>query len=140
MLVLARLLTLLAVLFVAAQPVMACCLTGQAAPHIEISQDTGSPCHGDSVGMATASDGVTHSMPGAADCPGCADCDNPVMQAQAFDNAAVLSPTSSEIPVALCVVHFPGFAHLPVILKTRPPEAPPFVHLTPLELKQRLLI
>lgn len=140
MLVLARLLTLLAVLLVAAQPVMACCLTGQAAPHIEMSQDTEPPCHGDGMGMETASDGITHSMPGTADCPGCADCDSPVMKAQAIDNTAVLSPSASEIPVALRAVHFPGFAHPPVILQTGPPGAPPFVPVTPLELKQRLLI
>jgi hypothetical protein len=140
MLVLARLLTVLAVLLVTAQPVMACCLAGQTAPIIKMSPDTEQPCHGDGMRMQTASDGVTHSMPGDADCPGCTDCDSPVMQAQALDNAAVLSPSASEIPVALHAVHFPGFAHTPVILKTGPPEAPPFVHVTPLELKQRLLI
>ena len=137
MLFLARLLTLLAVLLVAAQPVMACCLTGQTAPPVEISHDTELPCHGDGMGMETASDGGTRSMPGTADC---ADCDSPVMQAQAFDNAAVLSPSASEIPVALRAVHFPGVAHPPVILQTGPPGAPPFVPVTPLEPKQRLLI
>lgn len=140
MLVIARLLTLLAVLMVAAQPVMACCHAGQTVPHIEISPDTLSSCHGSGLTSETTSDDGTHTIPDTPDCPGCADCSSPVMQTQVFDSSVVLSFSAPEIPVALLSVHFPGYAHPPVILKTGPPDTRPAEYATLVELKQRLLI
>lgn len=140
MLCIARLLTFLAVMLVMAQPVMACCLPGNGATHIDMLANAEPPCHGDGMGMETASDAPTLPMPGAGDCPGCLDCDSPVLQAQVFDNTPVQAPSVSEIPVVLRAVHVRAFAPATVILTTGPPGAPPQVPVTPLELKQRLLI
>ncbi len=74
------------------------------------------------------------------DCPGCLDCDSPVMQAEASGDQAPMRSTSAEPPPAVLEARFPGYSQAPIILKTGPPDDPPFVHETPITLKQRQLI
>lgn len=138
MLGLNRLLALLTVAFIVAQPVMGCCLVGHPAPALEVVQDANPFCHGNGMPMApVASDDPDQ---GNDDCPGCDDCDSPVMQAQASDDSAVLSAVALEIPLAAFDAKFRGFGHEPTILKTGPPDDPTLPLTTPITLKQRLLI
>jgi len=138
MLGLHRLLALLTVALIAAQPVMACCLVGHPAPALEVVQDANPLCHGNGMPMApVASDDPDQ---GNDDCPSCDDCDRPVMLAQASDDSAVLSAVPPEFPLAALDAKFSGFGHEPTILKTGPPDDPPLPLATPITLKQRLLI
>ncbi len=138
----ARLLALVAMALLAAQPVMACCLAGHAGTTAVAAAPASPPCHDAGMDMgaeANADAGATHGR-GPAHCPGCLDCDSPVMQAQASDGGAILAGTRPDVPLALRAADFPGFATRPVVLKTGPPDAAPRRHETPLTLKQRLLI
>lgn len=140
MLVVSRLLTVLAVVLLTAQPVMACCLAGHSEPQIEMTEDGAPPCHMDGAEMKPGSEGVSGSMKSSADCPGCLDCDNPAMQAQTASDPAALPHSTYEMPVAILAAQFPGFEHPSINSKTGPPHPPPSIPLTPLILKQRLLI
>lgn len=135
---LTRFFAILAVALVAAQPVMACCLAGHGAVAQKVAQVSDPPCHDSGMQMAPA------DKAGAAqdtdDCPGCYDCDSPLMQAQEAEDSTLLSSSSAEIPYAMLAVQFPRFAHQPVIFKTGPPGAPQLPLSTPITLKQRLLI
>jgi len=135
---LTRLLAILAVALVAAQPVMACCLVGHGAVAQDVAQVSDPPCHDTGMQMAPADD--TDATRDTDDCPGCYDCDSPLMQAQATDDSTLLSSSSVEISYAVLAAQFPGFAHRPVVFKTGPPGAPQLPLSTPITLKERLLI
>lgn len=136
--ILSRLLAILAVALVAAQPVMACCLVGHDAVAQDAALVSDPPCHDSGMQMSPADHADAAKDTG--DCPGCNDCDSPLMQAQAADDSTLLSSSSAEISDAVLAAQFPGFAHRPVIFKTGPPGAPKLPLSTPITLKQRLLI
>lgn len=140
MLKLTRLLILIAVALVATQPIMACCLAGHAEPAASHTSVDVPPCHGEAP-LSAHGDGKTGQQPPAPmDCPSCLDCDSAVMQAQSFENGALLKQLSPEIPLAVIASRFEGFGHTETIFKTGPPGDPPLPLSTPIILKQRLLI
>ncbi len=140
MLKLTRLLILIAVAAIVAQPVMACCLTGHGEPQITQASADMPLCHGEQTAPEHSEQNSDHERPSPADCPGCIDCDAGVMQAQSFDDGTLLVQTSTEFPVAILTARFEGFGHKSTVLKTGPPGDPPRIHTTPITLKQRLLI
>ncbi len=137
---LTRLLILMAVALMAARPVMACCLVGHGQPAVAEIQAQLPPCHDTAPTLPGADEAMVSDLTDRPDCPGCADCDSAVMQAQSASNDAVLTPGPSETPLAVLSVAFPGFDHPPVVFKTGPPADPAPVRLTPITLRQRLLI
>lgn len=144
MLKLTRLMILVAVAFMVARPVMACCITGHnEAPSSVHSAETPS-CHDAADSSEHTSSDTSGEMPGdmqgPMECPGCFDCDSAIMQAQTFDEGAVLTESLSEIPVALLTARFEGFHHNSTVLTTGPPGHAPPTNSTPITLKQRLLI
>jgi len=138
MLVWNRLVALLVVAIMAAQPAMACCLTGHPASVAEAAQKDTPPCHAPGMQMAAA--GTPDTPDTSTDCPGCDGCDSAVMQAQASGDNLILSGAASEIPLAVLSAQFPGFSYRPVIFRTGPPGEPARPLTTPISLKQRLLI
>ena len=78
--ILSRLLAILAVALVAAQPVMACCLVGHDAVAQDAALVSDPPCHDSGMQMSPADHADAAKDTG--DCPGCNDCDSPLMQAQ----------------------------------------------------------
>lgn len=135
-----RLLTLMAIAFVAAQPVMACCITGHAAPAVEMAGMDDLPCHNDDADGTIRADNDHRSMPDADDCPGCPDCNLPVMQGQVSGDTSVLPQPAPEVAIAVVAAQYPGHVPPPLILTTGPPAGQPLAPVTPLTLKQRLLI
>jgi len=133
-----RLFAFLAVALLAAQPVMACCLVGQAAAAQETSQVASPPCHDSGMQMAPAQNANTEQD--SDECPGCYDCNSALMQAQASDDSTALSASSAEVSYVVLAAEYPGFGHDPVIFKTGPPGEPSLPLSTPITLKQRLLI
>jgi len=131
---LTRLFAILTVALMAAQPVMACCLVGHDAA-VQVSEP---PCHDTGMDMAPTDDG--EAAQGTDDCPGCFDCDGPLIKAQGLGDGAVLAASSTDIPFAVLAARFSGFAHPQVIFKTGPPGEPQLPLSTPISLKQRLLI
>ena len=140
MLKLTRLLFLIAVALVATQPIMACCLAGHAEPAASDTSVEAPPCHGEAPLSALGDNETDQQPPSPMDCPGCLDCDSAVMQAQSFENGALLTQLSPEIPLAVIASRFEGFGHTETIFKTGPPGDPPLPLSTPITLKQRLLI
>ncbi|WP_370337593.1 hypothetical protein [Parvularcula marina] len=135
-----RLLILISVAFLAARPVMACCLTGDAEPVVAEFQTETPPCHGETPASQHANADTANSDRDPSDCPGCFDCDAAIMQAHTVDDGALLTQITSEIPLVTLASRFAGFEHKPVVFKTGPPGDPPPLHHTPITLKQRLLI
>ncbi len=140
MLKLTRLMILVAVAFMAARPVMACCVTGHNEAPSSVHSTEAPSCHDAADSLEHASSDTTGQMQGPVDCPGCFDCDSAIMQAQTFDEGAVLTASASEIPVALLTARFEGFQHTSTVLATGPPGHAPPTRPTPITLKQRLLI
>lgn len=140
MLQLIRLLVLISVAFLAAGPVMACCLTGHGEPAVADIQTEEPPCHGEpsTPHQQTVEKQHTPFLP--ADCPGGFDCDSAMMQAHTANSDILLAQPSSEIPLATLEARFVGFEQKAVVLKTGPPGDPPPLFHTPISLKQRLLI
>ena len=131
MLKLTRLMLLLAVAFMAARPVMACCITGHTGAQSTV-QSIDAP--------SDASGEMPDQMQDPMECPGCFDCDSAILQAQTLDEGVVLATSPSEIPIAVLTARFEGFEHSSVALSAGPPGNPPPFRLTPISLKQRLLI
>lgn len=75
-----------------------------------------------------------------SDCPGCYDCENPVMQSQSGEGGVVLPAMGAEFALAPIDANFPGFAHRSIVQKTGPPSVSLPRLATPITLKQRLLI
>lgn len=140
MLKLTRLLILIAVALVATQPIMACCLAGHAEPAASHTSVEAPPCHGEAPLSAHGDSETDQQKPAPMDCPGCLDCDSAVMQAQSFENGALLTQLSAEIPLAVIASQFEGFGHTETVFKTGPPGDPTLPLSTPITLKQRLLI
>ncbi|MEL7322552.1 MAG: hypothetical protein AAFN03_11215 [Pseudomonadota bacterium] len=140
MLKLTRLLILIAVVLVATQPVMACCLTGHAEPAASHTSVEAPPCHGEASPASHGDTKTDQPSPSPMDCPGCLDCDSAVMQAQSFENGVTLTQLSSETPMAVIASRFEGFGHTETVFKTGPPGDAPAPLSTPITLKQRLLI
>lgn len=144
MLKLTRLMLLLAVAFMAARPVMACCITGHTGAQSSVQSIDAPSCHdaGDSKEHASsdASGEMPDQMQDPMECPGCFDCDSAILQAQTLDEGVVLATSPSEIPIAVLTARFEGFEHSSVALSAGPPGNPPPFRLTPISLKQRLLI
>lgn len=131
---------ILIVAIFAAQPVMACCLTGHA--DVSVAEITAEPpCHGDAEnGSVQARDGM-HNASDPFDCPGCRDCDTAIMEAQVQHDWTVLtSVPSDDVPVIALEKRFPGFEPRLMVLSTGPPRDISFPLLSPVSLKQRLLI
>jgi len=137
---LTRLLVLVSIVFLAARPVMACCLAGhgELAP-LQVQAET-PPCHEVSKTEALERVGTDRQRPPLIDCPGCFDCDTATLQAQSGDDGALTARTSPQGPVAIPSSGFVAFEHAPYTFKTGPPEDPLLRPLTPITLKQRLLI
>ena len=140
MLNLSRLLILIAVAIVAARPVMACCLTGHGEPVLAEAATETPPCHGDTSSTHETNAADEDVDRATADCPGCFDCDAAMMQAHTVDDGALLTQLPTEIPLAVLASRFEGFEHKATVFKTGPPGDPPLTTLTPITLKQRLLI
>jgi len=140
MLKLTRLLILIAVALVATLPIMACCLAGHAEPAASHTSVETPPCHGEAPLSAHGDSETGQQPPAPTDCPGCLDGDSAVMHAQSFENGALLTQVSPEIPLAVIASRFEGFGHAETIFKTGPPGDPPLPRATPITLKQRLLI
>jgi len=138
--VVSRLLTLMTIAFMVAQPVMACCVTGHAAPVVEMAEMDAPPCHNDDADGAIRADSDHRSMPDADACPGCPDCNLPAMQGQVSGDMSVLPQPAPEGALAVTAAQYPGHLPPPLILTTGPPAGPPKTPVTPLTLKQRLLI
>ena len=136
---LTRLMILLAVATLVAQPVMACCLTGHVDAAAE-AQMTAEPCHDTTEAMDPSAMDTSHDMQGPMDCPGCLDCDAASMQAQSIDDSGLLTQSPSEVPMAVLSAKFEGFGHESIVYKTGPPSDPRLPFPTPVTLKQRLLI
>lgn len=140
MLKLTRLLILISVAFLAARPVMACCLTGHGETAMAEMKVESPPCH-DEVAAGHHGAAEEKQKPSSPfDCPGCIDCDTAVMQAHSVDDGAVLNQLPSEIPFIVLAARFDGFEHKSTVFKTGPPGDPPLPLPTPITLKQRLLI
>ncbi len=138
-----RLLALLAMALLAAQPVMACCLTGHA-PVAHAGAGSPPPCHDSMAQMPATPDGQSRDIasgPGAdpVDCPGCIDCDSTMMQAQSGGDTAVSPNTPGPVGLAAVETRFPGFEPRLMVRATGPPGRLFIAHTTPVTLKQRLL-
>jgi hypothetical protein len=131
-----RLLMILAVAIFAASPVMACCLNN----HVEASAETHSvdatPCHGEA--EPTASKPISdNNLEG---CPGCAECETAMLQAQTADPSAVLASGQELQLMSLQGDQWTGFNAPLVVRTTGPPHDLSRVPDTPITLKQRFLI
>ncbi|HRI99299.1 MAG TPA: hypothetical protein PKV67_00875 [Hyphomonas sp.] len=126
--------------FMAAQPVMACCITGHAAPAVEMAGMDGLPCHNDDADGTIRANNDHRSMPHADNCSGCPDCNLPVMQGQVSGDTSVPPQPAPEVALAVLAAQYPGYVPPPLILTTGPPAGPPLAPVTLLTLKQRLLI
>ncbi len=133
---------LVAIVLFTAQPVMACCFLGHAEPAAEMVGGDALQCHDGAVDKSASIGSRADRAPITAlsDCPGCDDCDNPIMRAQNSGDSLVMASTVTEIPFVTVAVQFPGFAYPPIILKTGPPGELSLNLPTPITLKQRLLI
>ncbi|GGY48833.1 hypothetical protein [Parvularcula lutaonensis] len=125
-----RILVLVAAIFFAAQPAVACCLEGHADAAVQAAVSAKAPCHGEPAAP----------QPDGDDCPGCADC----TVAQAFTNEVLQSAKSAQANMASAIAY--GLTSLPPLpaakirnLTGPPPKAESF-RPTPVTLKQRLLI
>lgn len=131
----ARYLILIAAVFLAVNPVMACCITGHS-PDAVAAESIAPPCHGNQT------DEITHTTENTEDaaCLGCGDCDSVIVQAPSLTDMAALGLTknidglsgSSQIQFGL---------EAPRLLRaTGPPRSFLLRTDTPLSLKQLLLI
>lgn len=138
MIALGRLLVIIAAAIFAAQPVMACCLTGHSETQIaQVSAEP--PCHGDANDAGPNRQTHDQNTSDASDCPGCLDCDSAIMQTQSQDDLTVLASASLDLPIQTLEARFSGFEHRLVVRTTGPPRDPPARLLTPVTLKQRFL-
>lgn len=138
MLIVSRLITLLAIVLVTAQPVMACCLTGHPAP--ASAQMSGEPPWHDASEDMSAETGDNRSLAiDTSDCPGCPDCDTATMQAQSLDDLTILASAAPDLPLPVALSKFTGFAPRRIVLNTGPPRKLAIARLSPVTLKQRLL-
>jgi hypothetical protein len=137
-----RLFTLAAIALFTAQPLMACCLDGHSASATELAQDNTMNCHDSAMPMPASHGSSADPGPNTAldECPGCDDCNHPIMQAQNPGDVLSVFSLVLEIPFATLAAQFPGFAHPPLHTKTGPPGASALPLNTPITLKQRLLI
>ena len=140
MLKLTRLLILVFVAATVARPVMACCLLGHGGQAVADARIDTPSCHTEMPPSNETKSDAIDSERNPDDCPGCFDCDAAIMQAHTVNDGALLTQTTSEIPLVTLASHFTGFEHKPVEFKTGPPGDPPLLHHTPITLKQRLLI
>ncbi|MBA3069855.1 MAG: hypothetical protein FP825_15395 [Hyphomonas sp.] len=138
---LTRLLITLVVATFAAQPVMACCLTGHKVALVAVERAE-LPCHGDTHDTAAqVPDSVANASSSQLDCPGCLDCDSLMMAVQAPDYSGVLTASTPETAVAMAPdMGFAGFEPQLPTLATGPPPNVSLPLRTPISLKQRLLI
>ncbi|MFH1517225.1 MAG: hypothetical protein ABIH17_05000 [Pseudomonadota bacterium] len=141
MLSLSRLVIMVIVAIFAAQPVMACCLTGHEAPSV-VAEQAEPSCHGDTHDNAAETQaGVTDTSTGPLDCPGCPDCDSLIMAVQAPDYTGILTASAPETAVAMAPkMEFAGFEPQFHTLATGPPRDVSLPLRSPISLKQRLLI
>lgn len=137
----ARFFSVLAVALLAAQPVMACCLTGHAQPAAtEMSADM--PCH-DAINSGPdhkdAAGPSTENQNGP-DCPGCPDCNASTMQAQPSADETYQSKSAADFEFAAIEIRFTGFVPRSLVQATGPPRNWSLPVISPITLKQRLLI
>jgi len=128
-------LTLVVVTF-AAGPVIDCCLLGHAEASVAVSQTDAPPCHG-------AADDASQPQPSPqehSECPGCTDCDAPMLQATAMDNAVAPASGHELQPAPVAARQWSGFDTPLVVRTTGPPSSSPPIRTSPISLKQRLLI
>jgi len=134
-----RLLMIVAVAIFAAQPVMACCLTGHAEPP-RVQMPAEPACHDDMHDAAAGTPMDTHNTADQPECPGSPGCDKAVMQAQAFEDWTVSTAGPVEIPAGVVEARYTGFEPHRIVLTTGPPRDRPPPLSSPVILKQRLLI
>ncbi len=131
-----RLFLILVAALVAARPVMACCVTDQAAggPPDQRAELEIAPCHGPPAATLGQHDSAVSD-----ECPDCPDCESAMMQADALAEAASPTGSADDAPAAAPPA-FDAFEVARTLQKTGPPSPAPRPRSTPISLKQRLLI
>ena len=135
-----RLLMTLMIAVFAAQPVMACCLTGHQSAQATV-EHAEPPCH-DAVNEGTTDSSDNKGNASApSGCPGCVDCDMLMLAAPAPDNLGLVTANVFDDPGLIAAeARSEEFEPRLLVLSTGPPRnfSPPLY--TPISLKQRLQI
>ena len=131
----ARLLIIIAAVFLAVNPAMACCFS-ESSHGAPAAEQSAPPCHGEDAPV-TEDERSDYKW---ASCPGCSDCDTVVFESPLPPDSPLVVINISPDPIdGLYETHIP-----PKVLVDRMSTGPPSGQVssfdTPLTLKQQLLI